>query len=136
MHPTFTFPASNVPAFACHLLAVHQPPAAAGLPGHVAGAVLVRAIDDLGAYVAAFVVDVTDRKQLLELQAFHANHAGDEHPPAVGIIARGSGRSDTSAKRYTRKATAMLLLPSAGDHRPAIEQWLSDLAEAEPIGCR
>lgn len=133
MHPTFTFPASNVPAFACQLLAVHLAPPASALPGHAAGAVLVRASDDFRAYVAAFVVDENDRQQLLELQAFHADHAGDEHPPAVGIIARGSGRSDTSAKRCQRIARAMLLLPSAGDYRPAIEQWLCDLAEAQQI---
>jgi hypothetical protein len=135
MHPTFTFPASNVSAFACHLLAVHLAPPASALPGHVAGAVLVRADDDLGSYVAAFVVDENDRQQLLELQAFHADHAaGDEHPPAVGIIGRGYGRSDTSAQRYQFQASAMVL-QSAGEHRAAIERWLCDLAEAEPLCC-
>lgn len=135
MQPTFTFRASNVPAFACQLLAVHLAPPASALPGHVAGAVLVRASDDFGAYVAAFVTDENDRQQLLELQAFHADHAGDEHPPAVGIIARGSGRSDTSAQRYQFQASAMVL-QSAGEHRAAIERWLCDLAEAEPLCCR
>ena len=135
MFPTFTFPASNSPAFACQLLAVHLAPPESALPGHVAGAVLVRAVDDLGPYVAAFVVDENDRQQLLELQAFHADQAADaEHPPAVQIIARGDGRSDSSAKRYGFQASAMLL-QSAGDYRAAIERWLCDLAEAEPLCC-
>lgn len=135
MLPTFTFPASSSPAFASQLLAVHLTPPASRLHGHLAGAVLVRAADDLGTYVAAFVVDETDRQQMLELQAFLADqHAAGERAPAVGIIARGSGRSDTSAKRYGFQASAMLL-QSVGEHQAPMERWLCDLVEAEPLPC-
>lgn len=114
---------------------MHLAPPAPALPGHVAGAVLVRAVDDLGAFVAAFVVDETDRQQLLELQAFLADQeAAGERAPAVGIIARGSGRSDTSAMRYGFQSSTMLL-QSVGQHRAAIDRWLCDLVEAEPLSC-
>jgi len=136
MSSTFTFPASNSPAFDCELLAVHLAEPASRLPGHVAGAVLLRAVDDLGAYVSAFVVDEADRQQLLELQAFHARHrgSGSQQPPSVAIIAHGSGRSDTSAKRYAFQASA-IVLQSAGEYRAPIERWLCDLVEAEPVPC-